>query len=67
MGIFPERLGLESPVPKSLQQLKIVEYDTTKFTFRKAVADILDVREDQLETLHQTEQGSKALRQGDTN
>jgi len=58
-----ENLGNASPIPKSLQELKILEYDTDKFPFRKAVADILDVREDELSTLHETEQGSKAFRQ----
>ena len=62
--IFIERYGEASPVPKSLQELKIVEYDTTKYPFRKVVADILDVEESELSALHETEEGLKALREG---
>ena len=61
---FLEQLGNSSPIPKTLQELKIVEYDTSRYPFRKAVADILDLREDELVSLHQTERGAQAFRQG---
>lgn len=50
-----------SPIPTSLQQMKVFKYDTVKYPFREAIADILNVREEDLEKLHETEEGRKAL------
>ena len=60
---YTEQYGNSSPVPKGLQELKIVEYDTSAFPFRKAIAELLNVEETELGTLHQTEPGVRALRE----
>ena len=60
---YTEQHGNASPVPKALQELQIVDYDTSQFPFRKAIASILNVEETELGALHETEQGLKALRE----
>ena len=59
-----EALGRGSPVPQPLQRMKVFEFDTTKFPFKEAIAEILNVRPDSLETLQHTEDGKKALEEG---
>ena len=44
--------------------MKVFKYDTVKYPFREAIADILNVREEDLESLHETEEGRKALEDG---
>ena len=44
--------------------MKVFNYDTVKYPFREAIADILNVREEDLERLHETEEGRKALEDG---
>ena len=46
-----------------MQELKIVEYDTSEFPFRKVIADLLSVEEAELGTMHETEAGVRALRE----
>ena len=57
-------MGIASPIPRDLQQMKIFEYDTNEFPFREALAELLGVDEDELERLHCTEQGRAALDEG---
>ena len=61
---FLGHLAQCSPIPTSLQQMKVFKYDTVKYPFREAIADILNVREEDLERLHETEEGRKALEDG---
>ena len=44
--------------------MKVFKYDTVMYPFREAIADILNVREEDLEKLHETEEGRKALEDG---
>ena len=45
--------------------MKIFEFDTAEYPFREAMAEILDVSPDNLETLHHTEEGRRALEEGE--
>jgi len=56
-----EEYARNSPIPKHLQNLTIFNYDTSKYPFREAIADLLKVQDDDLENLHCTEQGKLAL------
>ena len=59
------QLGLNAPIPACLQRMKIFEFDTAEYPFREAMAEILDVSPDNLETLHHTEEGRRALEEGE--
>ena len=59
------QLGKESPIPSCLQQMRIFEFDTAEYPFREAMAEILDVSPDCLESLHQTDEGRRALEEGE--
>ena len=59
-------MGKASPIPNELQQMRILEYDTNQYPFREALAEILGVKEEDLERLHCTEQGRAALEGGKT-
>ena len=61
------QMGLSSPVPQSLQQMKIFEFDVREYPFREAIAELLHVSEDDLERLHTTEEGREALEEGKNN
>jgi len=50
-----------SPLPRELQEAKILNYDTNKFPFKDAIADILKVSPDDLATIHKTDEGKLAL------
>ena len=59
-----KEMGISSPVPQSLQQMKIFEFDVREYPFREAIAELLHVSEDDLERLHTTEEGREALEEG---
>ena len=50
-----------SPLPEHLRENRILEYDTSLYPFREAIADILDTDPDNLETIHETGEGKTAL------
>merc|ERR1712243_315963 len=56
-----EEWAKSSPIPRHLQNMKIFNYDTYKYPFREAIAELLNVPEDDLANLHFTEQGKLAL------
>ena len=59
------QLGISSPIPSCLQRMRIFEFDTVEYPFMEAMAEILDVSPDCLETLHQTDEGRRALEEGE--
>ena len=59
------QLGLSAPIPACLQRMRIFEFDTAEYPFREAMAEILDVCPENLETLHHTEEGRRALEEGE--
>eukprot|EP00092_Neocalanus_flemingeri_P006682 GFUD01007217.1.p1 GENE.GFUD01007217.1~~GFUD01007217.1.p1 ORF type:complete len:301 (+),score=87.52 GFUD01007217.1:116-1018(+) len=50
-----------SPLPRELQEAKILDYDTNQFPFQEAIADILNVCPADLATIHETGEGKLAL------
>jgi len=50
-----------SPLPRELQEAKILDYDTTQFPFQKAIAEVLNVSPADLAIIHETEEGKLAL------
>ena len=59
-----EDYGRKSPIPVGLQEMKVLSYDVVKYPFRKALADLLDVGERDLQDLHKTTEGRRALEEG---
>ena len=59
------QLGTSSPIPSCLQRMRIFEFDTAEYPFKEAMAEILDVSPDSLETLHHTDEGRRALEEGE--
>jgi len=57
---LPAQLAL-SPLPPALQRPQVFTFDTERFPFRAVVAEILGVRECELERLQDTEPGRAAL------
>ena len=62
-----EEYGSRSPIPVELQEMKVFSYDVAKYPFREAIADILDVDEQDLHHLHETTEGRLALEEGKNN
>lgn len=50
-----------SPLPKKLQEARIINYDTNQYPFKEAIADILNASPADLATIHETKEGKLAL------
>jgi len=50
-----------SPLSEHLRKNIILEYDTERYPFREAIADILNTAPDILDTIHETAEGKLAL------
>jgi len=51
----------KSPIPENIREAKIFEFDTLKYPFKEAIADILEVAPEDLANIHETAEGKVAF------